>query len=311
MVDLDPLLRYLHLQSSGTWPTFARAVESFDSTIDARVCARMLSEQSLVEFDFDGSRKWCVTSVQLVAYENGNVGAWGGTIRGLQGQNVTVTPAARAVRIGPIDATYTHARQVARIGEAWPERLEPWRAKDILRSIPTIQDVVEASPVLDLSDRRTAADRGTQRFRFRFEQRRDSTTGDPYQILNGVWENVPAISVKSDELWWSPRDRHVVTRHRVARRVTAQIGQWSQLAIAVAQLNADRPIRYDMSELNVSLFPQLPLAYVRMLFLSGARELRPERYGRRSFVNVGADLNIWLCEHLGYKTRYLGSGNAR
>jgi hypothetical protein len=311
VLDLDPLLRYLHLQSSGTWPTFARAVESFDSSIDARVLARMLSEQSLVEFDFDGSRKWCVTSAKLVEYDNGNVAAWGGTIRGLQGKNVTVTPAARTVRIGPIDATYTHARRVAKIGDAWPARFEPSRAKDIMRSIPKIQDVVAASPVLDLWDRRTAADRGTQRFRFRFEQRRDFKTGVPYQVLNGVWESVPAISLKSNDLWWSPRDRHVVTRNGVARRVTSQIGQWSQLAIAVAQLNADRPIHYDMSELNVSLFPQLPLAYVRMLFLSGAREYRPDLYGRRSFINVGADLNMWLCEHLGYKTRYLGSGNAR
>ena len=305
MVDLDPLLAHLHLRSNGTWPTFARAVESFDSSIDARVCARMLSEQSLVEFDFDGSRSWCVTSARLLEYENGNVAGWGGTMRGLRDQKISISEAERAVRIGPVDAKYTHAGRVTKIGDEWPSHLEPAKAKDIMRPIPSIRNVVEMSILVDLADRRTMADRGTERFRFRLEKRSDSTTGEPYQLLNGVWESIGAISVKSDDLWRSARDGYVLTRAGAARRVGLQIGLWSQLAIAVAQLDGDRPISFNRSELNVSRFPQLPLAYVRMLFLSGAREYRSERYGRRSFVNVGADLNFWLCEQLGYGTRYL------
>jgi hypothetical protein len=311
MVDLDPLLAHLHLRSNGTWPTFARAVEAFDSTIDARVCARVLSEQSLVEFDFDGSRNWCVTSTRLVEYPNGTVGAWGGTVRGLPQEAVAFTPALREVRIGPIDAKYTHARTVSKVGEDWPPLFEPGRAKDIMWSVPAIRDVVEASPILDLTDRRTAADRGTERFRFRFEERGDPQTGERYQVLNGVWESANAISLRSEDLWRTPRDGYVVTRAGAARRVKSQIGLWSQLAIAVAQLKADRPIYFDRSELNVCAFPQLPLAYVRMLFLYGAREVRSDRYGRRAFINVGADLNGWLCEQLGYQPRFLGSDRAR
>jgi len=310
MVDLDPLLAHLHLRSSGTWPTFARAIESFDSSIDARVCARMLSEQSLVEFDFDGARNWCVTTAQLVEYENGTVAGWGGTIRGLTGENINVTPGVRNVRIGPIDATYTHALRVAKVGDAWPAHLEPWMGKEIVPYVPSIRSIVESADVVELADRRAISERGTERFRFRFENRADAATNDQYPVLSGVWESAPRISADSDDLWRSPRDGIVVTRGGVARRVALRVGLWSQLAIAVAQLRTDRPIHYNRSELNVSQFPQLPLTYVRLLFLSGAREYRSQRYGRRTFVNVGADLNQWLCEHLGYGTRYVGTGDA-
>jgi hypothetical protein len=294
MNDLDPLIHHLHRQGSGSWAQFSRCVEAFDETLDPWSCARGMAEHAIVEFDFDNDRDWSVTSVQLVDIDRQGTVAWGGTPRALTSLDVDVEKGTRSTWIDRVEFRYEHGVRIGRRGGRWPRGLTPIGSATIVDAIPSLSNVVGARPASE------APLRKAERLAVSLLERPNPGGIRPYE-LRSEWVPSDGVSPNRDAAWKLDRSTYLISRNHRLFWVQKDVALWAGFLTEASRLGIEHLMYYDDSAaaLQMAAYPRLPVAYVRALLLSGARESESRHRNKRLFRNVEPRTASWLGGKLG------------
>jgi hypothetical protein len=251
-----------------------------------------MAEHAIVEIDFDHDREWAVTSVQLVDSQHGTV-AWGGTSRALSSYDIDVERGERTAWIDGVAFSYMHAVRVRRRSREWPRAMIPTAASTILDAIPALSTVVGARPA-DTIPLRKAERLGVHSI----ERRKPG--GFRFHELRGTWVPSDGVSVQANAAWKLDRATYLVSRNHRLFWVQRDVALWAGFLSAADRLGMENLIHYDEDDrtLQLAVYPQLPIAYVRALLLCGAREYDSTRRDKRVFRNVLPRTASWLSSRL-------------
>lgn len=282
---LEPFLYYLHEHANGSWSQFRRAASAFDPNLDAFSLARGLSEHALVEFLWDGDKRWSVTSATAIICNKpgGRVSLWGGTHRAADALAASGIPCQiETRRIVGTDTTYTYRQAIAIRTNSWSELKEHVpviNSRDVLGALPSLNDLLDRAPEASLP----SSNASTFRYVYRFGS---TSPMDPAPFAaenNSLWRI-------GSRIWLFVRDGNI-------RRVPGWLGKWLLYASERRETYAAHYVN-EGGMLVLPFAPLLPAPYVRALLLGEAMEIPAAQFGTRAFSNVDPSLARSICEKL-------------
>ncbi len=149
---LEPLLYWLHERGEGRFSQFAEAVAAAGLSVRPYALARGLAEHALVEFDWDGDKRWSVTPATAVIRNctGGRLTLWGGTHRtadALVNDGVPMLVMDRRIILNDTTFTYRHGFMMK------PEKLDVIRqragimnTRDVMAVLPRVQALFDGYP---------------------------------------------------------------------------------------------------------------------------------------------------------------------
>lgn len=285
VIELEPLLYYLHEYATGSWSQFTRATKHLHPEADAFSLARGLSEHGLVEFLWDGNKSWSVTAATAIVANRpgGRIALWGGTHRAAARLNrAGIKSQIERRRMVHFDATYEYLHAID-LDVSNASELTPYVAvansRDIVSSISPLENMLLKAPVCA----EPSSNAHTYRYVYRFASASDD---DPKPF-------VP----ESPSLWRVGNRRFVFVSRGHIRQVPDWLGKWLLYAAERKETYAALYVR-EGGILTLPFSPLLPPPYVRALLFSGGAEITPSQFGTRCFSNVEESLALDVCAKL-------------
>jgi hypothetical protein len=285
IVDLDPLLYYLHEHGTGSWTQFAKAAKNLHSEADPFSIARGLSEHALVEFLWDGNKKWSVTPAVAVVYNRagGRIALWGGTHRAssaLREARIDCQIDIRRILRPGVTYTYRHVTAIDVPHASALRGIFPVvNSQKIVETLPSVEKLLLKAPVCDAP----STNARTSRYVYHFAS---SSMDEPTPFFK-----------ESPSLWKVGMQRYLFVRSDVIRQVPAWLGKWMLYAAERSETWAALYVRRD-EVLALPFAPLIAPPYARALLLNGALEIAPTQFGTRCFSNVSEPLAFEVCSKL-------------